>query len=251
MSSSSDSEVEQPNQKIQKKGNVVSKKKVGKKSPRKSKSNTEPEIKSPGRKSPMRKSVKKLARTASKKNVLEGEVDGARKEKALCIEEEDLNLEQNLKHFQMILEECKKQEIPEHEVQRFLSKILATVKEAGFLVGVDTAVFKFESDHIRVLEASLNGSKMDWSVKKRLLDNLLNLALPEGLNTELLDQSREGMSWVLRNDLIPTESRATNTDNPKMVDKMVDTQDNDLEKESEKQLQLHHYQGKYFILNTW
>ena len=63
-------------------------------------------------------------------------------------------------------------------------------KSSGFLIGTSHAIFKKEPDHIRLLEASLNESTLGMIEKKKLMDRLLSVALPSGL-----DQSKNGLSW--------------------------------------------------------
>ena len=176
----------------------VAKKAAKKKSPKKA---------SPAKKkaSPKKKPAKKLAQKAMKKNVIEGEVQGERLEKALRVEgPKDLNLEEKIKSLEQILTQCAEQKVEEHEIQRFLGRICTAAKSCGFLMGMSHAIFKREHDHIRLLEASLNESNLDFKDKKKLLDKLLSLALPKGLDTSVLEQSKNGNSWIPKDD--PSDS---------------------------------------------
>ena len=131
----------------------------------------------------------------------EGEVQDDQKAAALKIEgPKNLDLEGKIQTLENILQQCAIQKVEEHEIQRFLGRIFAAAKTSGFLLGVDHAIFKSEHDHIRLLEASLNESNLDRKEKRILLDRLLSLALPKGLNTDLLEQSTNGQSWVPAND---------------------------------------------------
>ena len=168
----------------------ASPKKPSRKSPKKS-------GKAKKKSSPKKKPATSLAKKAAKKNVIEGEVEGERKEEALRVEDaRGLNLEEKLKSLEEVLRQCAEQKVEEHEVQRFLGRVFAASKACGFLLGTSHAIFKSEHDHIRLLEASLNESNLDGNKKKKLLDRLLSLALPRGLDTSLLEQSRNGHSWV-------------------------------------------------------
>ena len=162
---------------------------------------------------PKKRPAKSLATKAAKKNVVEGEVQGSRKETALKIGgPKELNLNGKIKSLEEILQQCKQQKVEEHEVQRFLGRIFAAAKACGFLVGTSHAIFKSEPDHIRLLEASLNESNLDRKDKKKLLDRLLSLALPRGLDTGLLEQSRNGISWI------PRESSSSESEGELKID---------------------------------
>ena len=199
--------------KTTKKGKKKSTKKMTKKSMAKG---------SEERLSPTKLAAKELAKLAAKKNVQETDVFGQRRLEALEIEKNQLDLEAGLKVLKDILAQCQEQDVPDYEVQRFLARILDTAKASGFLVGVDSAVFKMELDHINVLEASLNGSAMSWEVKKAALNNLLKLSLPKGLDLSVLDQSREGNSWEPR--IWPKRMEtASNTDKVELANKTTET----------------------------
>ena len=130
-----------------------------------------------------------------------GDVQGDQKTAALKIEgPKNLDLEGKIQVLENILQQCAIQKVEEHEIQRFLGRIFTAARTSGFLLGVDHAIFKSEHDHIRLLEASLNESNLDRKEKRVLLDRLLSLALPKGLNTNLLEQSTNGQSWVPAND---------------------------------------------------
>ena len=161
------------------------------------------------KKSPKKPAAKKvsprktLAKQAHKKGVNEGDMSEAKKSEALRIPKMDgLDLEAKLQSLKKILKSCRTQQVPEHEIQRFLARILSMSKKCGFLLGVDHAIFKEERDHIRLLEASLNQSSLSEEKKKNLVNNLLKLALPEQLRVEMLEQSRNGLSWVPKTRLI-------------------------------------------------
>ena len=144
-----------------------------------------------------------MARQASKKNVKEGEVSKSQEAKALAIPNMDgLDLEAKLLSLKKVLTACQTQKVAEHEVQRFLARILALSKKCGFLTGVDHAIFKAENNHIRLLEASLNESTLSNKQKKNLLDKLLKLALPMQLAAEALEQSSNGLSWLPKTKLV-------------------------------------------------
>ena len=146
--------------------------------------------------SPSKKAAKALAKNAMKKNVQEGSLSESRNENALKLQCQDLEV--GLEVLKDIMSQCQAQDLPDDEVQRFLARILNSAKSFGFLTGVDAAVFKMEKNHIQVLEASLNASKLSLETKKTALSNLLNIALPEGLDVSLLDHSREGNTWTPR-----------------------------------------------------
>ena len=103
----------------------------------------------------------------------------------------EMDLEGKLSILKNTLQQCATQNIPENEIQRFLGRIFMAAKSAGFMVGVSHAIFKKDRDHIRLLEASLNESTMGHIEKKKLVDRLLSVALPSGLN-----QSTNGLSWT-------------------------------------------------------
>ena len=140
---------------------------------------------------------------------------------------EEADLEGKLKHLENVLQECMTQKVPEDQVQRFLARIINLSKRSGFLVGVDHAIFKTGENHIRLLEASLNESNLSWTKKKELLDNLLKMALPQGLNAEVLAQSRNGLSWVPCNssDQDDSEYEYINTEDKSVMTKKMETSD--------------------------
>ena len=166
--------------------------------------------KTPQKKKGQKKTQKKktpprkiLAKQASKKNVKNGDISESQESKALTIQNVgDLDLEAKLLSLKKVMKACETQKVAEHEVQRFLARILALSKECGFLTGVDHAIFKSENNHIRLLEASLNESNLSSKQKKELLDKLLKLALPMRLATEALEQSPNGLSWLPKTRLV-------------------------------------------------
>ena len=129
---------------------------------------------------------------------------------------DSLDLEGKLKYLEEVFNQCQVQKIPEHQVQRFIARIFSACKSCGFLVGMSHSIFKKEPTHIRVLEANLNETHLSWSQKKELLDKLLCVALPRGLDTEVLDQSRNGLSWT------PIYDPASDSD-IELIDKSVMT----------------------------
>ena len=172
--------------------------------------------------SPKKKPAKLLAAKAAKKNVIEGEVDGERRAAALRVEgPEGLNLEEKLKSLEEILKQCAEQKVEEHEVQRFLGRIFSASKACGFLLGTSHAIFKREHDHIRLLEASLDESNLDRKKKRELLDRLLSLALPGGLDTSVLEQSSNGQSWVPANNSDPESEGELKIDTSTITDNLV------------------------------
>ena len=138
-----------------------------------------------------------LAKQAKKKGVHDGDLYEDQIANALKIGNTDsLDLEGKIKFLEEVFNQCQLQKIPEHQVQRFIARIFSACKSCGFLVGMSHSIFKKEPTHIRVLEADLNETHLSWSQKKELLDKLLCVALPRGLDTEVLNQSKHGQSWT-------------------------------------------------------
>ena len=165
-----------------------------------------------------------LAKQAKKKGVQNGDLSEDQIANALKIgNTASLDLEGKIKYLEEVFNQCQVQNIPEHQVQRFISRIFAACKSCGFLVGMSHSIFKKEPTHIRVLEANLNETNLTWSQKKELLDKLLCVALPRGLDTEVLDQSRNGLSWVPNHTL--SEEEMEISDKSIMTEK-VPVQDN-------------------------
>ena len=133
----------------------------------------------------------------------------------------NLDLEGKIQALENILQQCAIQKVDEHEIQRFLGRIFAAAKTSGFLMGVDHAIFKSERDHIRLLEASLNESNLDRKEKRILLDRLLSLALPKGLDTDLLEQSGNGQSWVPADDSDVESEKELKIDTSTITDNLI------------------------------
>lgn len=146
-----------------------------------------------------RKPQKALAKKAAKRGDRKSEKSMQKHaEKAAVIDSEKFGdeMETELTRFGTVVEEWKKKGVEEENIQRFAARTLIQLQKLDVFCAVDTAIFKKEIDHVRLLELECGPINSDSGLSRSELKNRSNKLLSIVANTENLDQTKEGTAWT-------------------------------------------------------
>ena len=146
-----------------------------------------------------RKPHKALAKKAAKRGDRKSDKSMQQQaEKAVVIDSEKLGdeMESELTRFGTVVEEWQRKGVEEENIQRFAARTLIQLQKLDVFCAVDTAIFKKEIGHVRLLELECGPVNSDSGLDRSKLKERANELLSIVANTENLDQTREGTAWT-------------------------------------------------------
>ena len=166
------------------------------------------------KKSQNRKPQKKLARKAAKKGAQCSDRSAIRRaEKALKIESEVVGTEMELllTHAENEMKKWKSKGVEEENLQRFAARFLAGLKQMNILCAVDTAIFKQEIGHVRLLELEIDSMNSSSVLDRPRMRERANELVSMVIDTEKvpLDQTKEGTAWLLNQNMSTTKNQGS------------------------------------------
>ena len=134
------------------------------------------------------------------------------------------DMEEMTKEFEKCLQVWKKKGVEDHAVVRMVGRVLAQLKNLGFMVSVDHAVFKKEIGVIRLMEMDIEGTlnssgPTNREEIKRRAGDLFDQVV-DGDCANRLQRTWEGNAWILREDSInsPANTSITGMSNNKFLE---------------------------------